>query len=69
MLGVLGESDDCVTNGIGHVLQVAGVQSTHVDTATPHQVDVVLACQVLDLGSWIYSVTERERERERVCAM
>lgn len=39
-------------DGLGHIVQVLGSQTTHVDAPTSHQVDVFFLDHVLHLLSW-----------------
>lgn len=43
---------DSLVDGLGHVVQVLGSQTTHVDAPTSHQVDVFFFDHVLHLFSW-----------------
>lgn len=43
---------DCFIDGFSDIIQVLCGQTTHVDTATGHQVDVFLLDQVLYLFNW-----------------
>ena len=47
--GGLLDAGDGVVDGLGHVVDVLGGQTTHVDAAAGHQVDVLLFDHVLHL--------------------